>query len=67
MKNVILYSNNCPKCQILKNKLVAKGVEYNESNDVELMIKNGFLEIPKLEVDGIIYSFAEAVKLVNNL
>ena len=45
---VILYSTNCPKCNILKAKLNAKGVEFTENNDIDLMISKGFTSSPRL-------------------
>lgn len=61
MKKVVLYEHGCPKCKILKMKLDQSGVEYETVNDVNVMKEKGFLEAPKLEVDGVIYGFKEAV------
>lgn len=62
--NVVLYSTHCPKCNVLESKLKQKGINYNENNDVELMEQKGFLSVPKLEVDGVVYDFKEAVKWI---
>ena len=59
--NVILYSTHCPKCRVLASKLEQKGISYEEINDVELMQGKGFTTVPKLEVDGVVYDFKEAV------
>lgn len=59
--NVTLYSTNCPKCKVLESKLNQHGVDFNVNHDVELMREKGFDFLPKLEVDGIIYNFKEAV------
>ena len=61
---VILYSTHCPKCRVLETKLKQKGVDYEEVNDVELMMQKGFMTAPKLEVDGVVYDFKEAVEWV---
>jgi len=61
---IILYSNDCPKCKILKQKLDQKQITYEECNDVELMIKKGFLSMPMLERDGKVMNFNEAIKWV---
>ena len=61
MGKIILYEHGCPKCKILKMKLDQKGVIYEIVNDVELMKAKGFTEAPKLEVDGVVYGFKEAV------
>lgn len=62
MENIILYEHGCPRCKVLKTKLDQKGVKYNTINDVEVMKAKGFEEAPKLEVDGVIMGFKEAVE-----
>lgn len=62
---VTLYSTNCPKCNILKAKLNAKGVDFIESNDIDLMISKGFTSSPMLEVDDTVMNFANANKWIN--
>ena len=62
---VTLYSNGCPRCDILEKKLKDKGVEYTHVTDVEEMLNLGFKDVPKLEVDGEIYDFGDAIKWVN--
>lgn len=58
---VILYEHGCPRCKILKMKMDQKGVEYETVNDVEAMVAKGFTEAPKLEVNGEVMDFKEAV------
>ena len=58
---VTLYEHGCPKCKILKMKLDKSGIEYETVNDIEVMKKMGFQEAPKLEVDGVVYGFKDAV------
>ena len=62
MGKVILYEHGCPKCKVLKMKLDKSGLEYETVNDVAVMKEKGFKEAPKLEVDGVVYGFAEAVE-----
>ena len=64
MGKVILYEHGCPKCKVLKMKLDKKNIQYENISDVELMKAKGFLEAPKLEVDGVVMNFAEAVKWI---
>lgn len=59
---VILYEHGCPKCKVLKMKLDQKNIKYEHINDVELMRNKGFVNMPKLEVDGVVYDFKEAVE-----
>lgn len=62
--DIVLFSNNCPRCKILKTKLEQSNIEFKENNDVELMTQRGFTTVPMLEVDGVIYNFKEAVKWI---
>ena len=64
-EKVILYSTHCPRCKVLTLKLQQKNIQYVEINDVEQMKAKGFNEAPKLEVDGVIMNFKEAVDWVN--
>ncbi len=64
---VILYTTHCPKCKVLTAKLKAKGVNYEEVTDVDVMRDRGFMSAPMLEVDGKIMTFVEAIKWVNEV
>jgi glutaredoxin len=61
MGKVILYEHGCPKCKILKMKLDQKGIVYDTVNDIEIMTAKGFKEAPKLEADGVVMDFKQAV------
>lgn len=61
---VILFSTGCPKCRVLTSKLKQKNISYEENNDIELMQEKGFITVPKLEVDGVVYDFKEAVEWI---
>lgn len=60
-KSVILYEHGCPRCKVLKMKLDKSGIQYEDVTDIEVMTAKGFTEAPKLEVDGVVMNFAEAV------
>lgn len=64
---ITLYSTNCPKCNILSQKLKIAGVDYTINTDIELMQNLGFTEAPMLEIDGRFLGFVEACNWVNNL
>ena len=64
--SVVMYSTGCPKCKILKKKLDEKKVVSEEETDVEKMKSKGIDRVPVLEVDGKLFSYSEAVKLVND-
>ena len=61
---VVLYEHGCPRCKVLKMKLDQKGVTYDTVNDIEAMKAKGFNEAPKLEVNGVVMGFKEAVEWV---
>lgn len=63
--NVILYSTGCPKCSVLKKKLEASEIEYQENNNVDEMIGLGISQVPVLSVDGKLLNFVEANKWIN--
>ena len=65
--NVTLYSTNCPKCIILEKKLRDKNIEFNIVNDIDEMIKKGFMAAPILEVDGKPLNYMDANTWVNNI
>lgn len=61
MEQIILYEHGCPRCKVLKMKLDQKGIQYETVNDIEVMKDKGFVEAPKLEVNGVVMGFKEAV------
>ena len=63
-KRVILYEHGCPRCKVLKSKLDQKGIKYEDISDVEVMKSKGFQEAPKLDVNGVVVDFKEAVKWI---
>ena len=60
-ESIILYEHGCPRCRVLKMKLEQKHIGYIDINDVEVMKSKGFKEAPKLEVNGVVMDFKEAV------
>ena len=64
MSNIILFSNGCPKCAVLKKKLLEQNIEFVENNNVEEMIKLNFENMPILEVNGVRMEFKEAVEWI---
>lgn len=59
---IILYSNGCPRCRVLKQKLDAKGAAYAEENSVDKMLSLGITQVPVLSVDGKFLPFADAME-----
>ena len=63
-QHIVLYEHGCPRCKVLKSKLDQKGIKYEDISDVEVMKSKGFQEAPKLDVNGVIMDFKEAVKWI---
>lgn len=64
-ENVVkLYQHGCPNCLRLKKRLDEKGIEYENITDKKIMISLGFTEAPKLEVNGVIMGFKEAIEWI---
>jgi hypothetical protein len=49
---------------VLESKLKQKNINFEENNNVDLMVERGFKSAPVLEVDGIAYNFKEAVEWI---
>ena len=64
--DVILYSNGCPRCKVLKQKLDAKSISYIEEGSLEKMIAIGIKQVPMLDVGGNLLDFGKANDWVNN-
>lgn len=62
---LILYSTGCPKCRVLKKKLMDKGLAFEENTSIDDMERLGFTELPILCIDGNAYEFPAAVQWVN--
>lgn len=64
---IVLYSNNCPRCNVLEKKLKQKNISYEEIEDIGIMKEKGYLTVPVLEVDGTSMDFKTAVDWINSL
>ena len=64
MNKIILFSNGCPRCKILKQKLDDKQIKYSISEDFDELIENGLQTAPVLKVNNEYYQFSEAVKFI---
>lgn len=66
-----LYSNNCPKCKIVKNILDSKQKDYNIISDMNDIIKKaeelGTNSLPILVVESDYYSGIDAIDYVKGL
>ena len=64
---VTLYTTGCPKCKVLKQKLIDKNVHFIENTNVDEMVALGIQTVPVLHVDGQMLSFGAAVLWVNSI
>ena len=58
---IILYSNHCPCCEILKSQLDAAGVAYRVITDTDQMLAMGLTHLPMLSVDGMMMNYPAAL------
>jgi hypothetical protein len=60
-----LYSNGCPKCNILKGTMARLGYEYEEVSDFSPLFEKGFSSVPILELEnGEMLEFKSALDYV---
>ena len=66
MSEILLYSNDCPKCKVLETKLNSKNIKFTKISDIEVLKSKNIMSIPVLEVDNNLMSFIDANTWVNN-
>ena len=64
MQSVILYSTGCPRCKVLKAKMDAKGISYEEKSDIDEMEALGIETVPVLRVGDDLMMFTKAMQWV---
>ncbi len=65
MEELILYTNGCPKCKVIKSKLEAKDIKFTESDNIDELISHGIQSFPVLKVGEEFLSFVDANAWVN--
>ena len=60
MNNIILYSNHCPRCNILKEKLDSQHIDYFIEDNIEKLRELNFTHMPILCVNGKYLNFKES-------
>lgn len=67
---MILYSTNCPKCNMLEKRLY-QICEFDVITDIDEVInaakKYGMKSAPILVIDDKAYNFEQAMKMINEL
>ena len=65
---MILYTTkDCPRCKVLKMKLDKKNIQYDEVQDIDVLISKGIKQAPILEVDGELMDLSKANTFINSL
>lgn len=59
---IIFYTTHCPKCEVLKRKLIDSNVEFEEFTDKKEMIKMKMMSSPMLSVNDTLLTFSEAIE-----
>ena len=67
MNNIVLFSNGCPRCKVLKQKLDDKQINYTISDNFDEVMDQGLQTAPILKVNNEYYQFGDAVKLIGEL
>lgn len=67
MNDIVLFSNGCPRCKILKQKLDDKQIKYSISDDFDEVMDQGLQTAPVLKVNNKYYQFGDAVRLIGDL
>ncbi len=67
---VVLYSTNCPKCQVLEKKLAQKLNDFTIITDKDEVVKVGkehkIMSAPILKVGNAYFSFTDANNWLND-
>ncbi|MBP3653704.1 MAG: hypothetical protein J6J78_11640 [Clostridia bacterium] len=58
---IILYSNRCPCCDVLKTRLDEAGIDYMINSNTEDMLMQGITYLPMLSVDGEMMNYPAAL------
>ena len=62
---ITLYSNGCPKCNVIKTKMEIKKIHYVENPHVEEVVRMGFASLPVLKIDEEPLDFLSANQWIN--
>lgn len=63
---VLLYTTGCPKCEIIKKKLMVKNIDFEEVNDRDEMVEMGITQVPMIKIDDKLLDFVKANDWINS-
>lgn len=67
MKIILFSTESCPRCKILRDKMAAKNIDFEECHDEDYMVQLGIDMVPILKVEDKMLGFGEANIYINNL
>ena len=67
MEDMILYSNGCPRCKILEQKLKDNKITFKKIDDINEMTSLGLDSVPWIKINGKMMNFADSLNWLNNL
>ena len=62
----IYTTETCPKCKILKKKLVDKNIDFIEIHNKDKLLELNITEVPVLKINDTLYDFTSANTWINN-
>lgn len=62
---IVLYSNHCPCCEVLKARLDEAGMDYSINSNIDEMLSQGIAHLPVLSVDGNRMNYPAALAWLN--
>lgn len=62
---IVLYSNHCPCCEVLRVRLDEAGVSYTINCNTDEMLSQGIKYLPMLSVDGNMMNYPAALAWLN--
>ena len=62
---IVLYSNHCPCCEVLKARLDESGIDYSINSNTDEMLAQGITHLPMLSVDGKMMDYPAALAWLN--
>ena len=64
----IFTTEGCGRCNMLKQRMIEKNIDFKENDDEEEMARLGFMTVPMLRTDeGELLDFGKAISWINSL
>ena len=67
--DIVLYTTDCPQCRVLESLLTSKGLQHQLVTDFieinRVAAAAGLSSVPIMKLDGMIMSYPQAIRWVN--